>query len=80
MLKKDTESINPRVSNITNDRTMALSKCAICVSKNWRFIKNQEVTGLLINLGVRTQSSKVPILGDILSWMDVKLYKNEWNS
>ena len=66
MLKKDTESINSRVSNVTNDRTMALSKCAICVSKNSRFIKNQEVTGLLINLGVRTQSSKVPILGDIL--------------
>ena len=57
MLKKNTESINPRVSNITNDRTMALSKCAICVSKNSRFIKNQEVKGLLINLGVRTQSS-----------------------
>ena len=80
VLKKDTESINPRVSNKTNGRTMALSKCAICGSKKSRFIKNQEVTGLLINLGVRTQSSKVPILGDILSWMDVKLYKNEWNS
>ena len=66
MLKKDTESINPRVSNTTNGRTMALSKCAICGSKKSRFIKNQEVTGLLINLGVRTQSSKVPILGDIL--------------
>ena len=80
VLKKDTESINPRVSNTTNGRTMALSKCAICGSKKSRFIKNQEVTGLLINLGVRTQSSKVPILGDILFWMDVKLYKNEWNS
>ena len=66
MLKKDTESINPRVSNTTNGRTMALSKCAICGSKKSRFIKNQEVTGLLINLGVRTQSIKVLIFGDIL--------------
>ena len=31
--KKNTESINPKVSATSNDRTMALSKCAICDSK-----------------------------------------------
>ena len=45
---------------------MLLSKCAICDSKKSRFIKNQEVKGLLSNLGVRTPLTKVPILGDIL--------------
>ena len=45
---------------------MVLLKCAICDSKNSRFIKNQEAEGLLSNLGVRTPLSKVPILGDIL--------------
>ena len=45
---------------------MLLSKCAICVSKKSRFIKNQEAKGLLSNLGVRTPLRKVPILGDIL--------------
>ena len=45
---------------------MVLLKCAICDSKKSRFIKNQEAEGLLINLGVRTPLSKVPILGDIL--------------
>ena len=45
---------------------MLLSKCAISGSKKSRFIKNQEQKGLLSNLGVRTPSSKVPILGDIL--------------
>ena len=45
---------------------MVLSKCAIFDSKKLRFIKNQEAKGLLSNLGVRTQLSKVPILGDIL--------------
>ena len=45
---------------------MMLSKCAICGSKKSRFIKNQEAKGLLSNLGLRTPSSKVPILGDIL--------------
>ena len=45
---------------------MFLSKCAICDSKKSRFMKNQELNGLLSNLGVRTPLSKVPILGDIL--------------
>ena len=64
--KKDTENINPRVSNTNNGRTMILSKCAICGSKKSRFIKNQEAKGLLSNLGIRTPLSKVPLLGDIL--------------
>ena len=45
---------------------MVLSKCEICGSKKWGFIKNQEAKGLLSNIGVRTPLSKVPILGDIL--------------
>ena len=45
---------------------MILSDCAICDSKKSRFTKNEETKGLLSNLGVRTQLSKVPILGDIL--------------
>ena len=57
-----------------------ISKCAICGSKKSRFIKNQKAKGLLINLGVRIPLSKVPILGDILFWMHVKSYKNEWSS
>ena len=64
--RKDTENINPRVSNTSNDRTMILSKCAICGSKKSRFIKNKEAKGLLSNLGVKTPLSIVPILDDIL--------------
>ena len=64
--RKDTENINPRVSNTSNSRTMTLSKCAICGSKKSRFINNQEAKGLLSNLGVRTPLSKVPISGDTL--------------
>ena len=52
--RKDTENINPRVSNTSNGRTMILSKCAICGSKKSRFIKDQEAKGLLSNLVVRT--------------------------
>ena len=64
--RKDTENINPRVSKTSNNRTMVLSKCAICGSKNSTFVENQEAKGLLSNLGVRTPLSKVPILGNIL--------------
>ena len=42
-------------------------------SKKSRFIKNQEAKGLLSNLGIKTPLSKVPILGDILFWMHIKM-------
>ena len=58
--RKDTENINPRVSNTSNGRTMILSKCATCGSNKSRFIKNQEAKGLLISLVLRTPLSKVP--------------------
>ena len=64
--KKNTENINPRVSNTSNDKTMLLSKCAKCGSKKSRFIKNQEAKEILSNLDIRTPLSKVPLLGDIL--------------
>ena len=64
--RKDTENINPRVSNTSNGRTIILSKCAIFGSKKSRFTKDQKAKGLLSNLRVRTPLSKVTILGDIL--------------
>ena len=64
--KENTESIDPKVSATSNGRTMVLSKCAICGAKKSKFIKKQEAEGLLSNLGIRTLSSKIPLLGDIL--------------
>ena len=69
--KKYTKNINPRVLGTSNDKAMILSKCATCGSKKLRFIKNQETKGLLSSLGLKTPSSKVPILCDIL----FQLYK-----
>ena len=45
---------------------MILSTCAICGRKKSKFIKEQEVKGLLSNLGLRTPLNKIPVLGDIL--------------
>ena len=64
--RKDTENIDPRVSNTSNGRKTILSKCAICGGKKSRFIKDREAKGLLSNLGVKIPLSKVPILDDIL--------------
>ena len=64
--KKNTESINPKVSKTTNGKTMMLSKCVICGSKKSKFIKEQQAKGLLSNLGIRTPLNKIPLLGDIL--------------
>ena len=52
--KKNTESINPKVSKTTNGKAIILSTCAICGSKKSKFIKEQEAKGLLSNLGLRT--------------------------
>ena len=65
--------MDPKVSASSNGRVMILSKCAICGSKKSRFIKNQEAKGLLSKLGIKTPLSKVPILGDILFWMHIKM-------
>ena len=64
--KKDTESINPKISANSNVKTMILSKCAICSSKKSKFIKKQHSKGLLSNIGIRTPLSKIPILADVL--------------
>ena len=64
--RKNTESISPKGSTMSNGRTMVLSKCAICDVKKSRFITNKEAKGLLSSLGVTTPLSKVPILGDTL--------------
>ena len=64
--KKNTESINPKVSKTTNGKMMILSKCTICGSKKSKFIKEQQVKGLLSNLGLRTPLNKIPVLRDIL--------------
>ena len=64
--KRNTESINPKVSKTANGRMMILSTCAICGSKKSKFIKEQQAKGLLSNLGLRTPLNKIPVLGDIL--------------
>ena len=64
--EKNTENINPRVLKTKNDKTMISSKCTIRGSKKSRFIKKQEASGILSNLGLKTPVNKISLLGDIL--------------
>ena len=41
---------------------MIQSNCAICSNKKSRFIKEQHPMGILINVGIKTPLSKVPLL------------------
>ena len=40
--KKNTESINPKVSKTTNGKTIILSTCAICGSKKSKLLKSNK--------------------------------------
>ena len=48
---------------------MLLSRCAVCDSKKSKFIKEQEASGLLSNLGIKTPLSKISLVGPLLFWM-----------
>ena len=64
--KKNTESINPKVSKTNNGKKMMLSKFVVCGTKKSKFIKEQQAKGLLSNLDIRTPLNKIPLFGDIL--------------
>ena len=42
------------------------SKCSVCGIKKSKFVKEQEVKGLLSNLGIKTPMSKIPLLNVLL--------------
>ena len=44
---------------------MPLSKCAVCDSKYPRFTKEEEASGLLSSLGIRTDLDKTPVFGTV---------------
>ena len=49
-MKQKTNSKNPRVIKTKNGSIMVSSNCTVCSSKQSRFIKKQEASGLLNKL------------------------------
>ena len=64
--REKTESKNPKVSKIKNREIMLLFRCTVCGSKKSNFIKEQEASALLNELGIKTPLRKITLLGDIL--------------
>ena len=60
--KKKTKNINAKIMKTKNGRFMLSSKCAVCGSKESKFMKEEEANGLLSSLGIRTSLSKVLLL------------------
>ena len=57
--KKNRKSKNPEVEKTKNGGITILSKCAVCDRGKSKFIKEQEVSGLLTSLGIKTPLSKI---------------------
>ena len=64
--RKDTESKNPNVVKKTNEKIMLLSKYEVCDSEKSKFIKEQEASGLVSSLGIKTPLSKIPTVSPLL--------------
>ena len=60
--RKDTDNINPRMFITKNNRLLMQSKCSVCKNKKSRFVKEQDVKGLLSKLGIKTPFSKIHLL------------------
>ena len=63
--RKNTESKNSKVVKTKNRRIMLLSKCAVSDSKKSKIMKEQEASGLLNSLGIKTSFSKIPLLNSL---------------
>ena len=64
--RKNTESKNLGMAKASEGKLRLLLKCALCDFKKLRFIINQEASGLLSSLGLKTPLRKIPLLGDVL--------------
>ena len=60
--RKNTENLNSKIFKTKNNRLIMQSKCLVFRIKKLRFVKEQEAKGLLSNLGIKTQFSKIPLL------------------
>ena len=67
-VKKILKILTQKCLEQKNNKLIIQSKWPACGIKKSRFGKEQEKKGLLRNLGIRTQWSKIPLLS-ILFWM-----------
>ena len=64
--RKNTERKNLKIVRAKNGRAMLLLKCAVCNSNKSKIIKEQEASGLLSSLGIKTPLIKIPFVSPLL--------------
>ena len=64
--RTNTENKNSKVARTKNERIMLLLKCVVCDCEKSKFIKQQEASGLLSSLGIKSPLSKTPLVGPVL--------------
>ena len=64
--RKNKKTKNSEFAKTKNRRIMLLSKCVVCNSKKFKFVKEQKARGLLNSLGIRRPSSQISLLGPLL--------------
>ena len=64
--RKNKENKNSKVARTKIVKIMLLSKCEVRGSKKSKFIKEQEASGLLNCLGIKTPLSKIPLVSPLL--------------
>ena len=76
--RKNTKSINPKVSKTKNGKTMILPKCVTRGSEESICIKKQVACRILSNLGLIAPLNKIPLLVDVLLWMQFHWTCFQW--
>ena len=64
--RKNVEIKNPKVARRKDGRIMPLSKFTVFDNTNSKFIKQQEASGSLSSLGIKTPLSKISLVGPLL--------------
>ena len=67
--RKNTKSKDQNTREVVRNKkwkNSTLPKCEMCDSKKSKFIKEQETSGLLSSLGIKTPLSKIPLVGSLL--------------
>ena len=64
--RKNAKSKNPKVTRTKKGRIILLSKCVVCDSKKWKFIRQQVASGLLSSSETKTSLIKIPLFCPLL--------------
>ena len=63
--RKNAETKNPKIARTKNGGIMLSSQCPVCDINKSKFIKQEEASGLLSSLGIKTTLSKIPLVDQL---------------